>query len=100
MSTAASNPVALERHLSVAEVAQQWGVSRDTARRIFQDLSGVLRIGHRQTKHKRKYMTLRVPERIVREQHALRTREAIPISKPGTKTLAEKKAAMKQREVA
>lgn len=65
--------VALDRHYSVAEVAELWNVSRDTVRRIFQDLPGVLKIGHGETKHKRKYVTLSIPERIVKAQHVLRT---------------------------
>jgi AraC-like DNA-binding protein len=66
--------VALDRHLSIAEIAQQWGVSKDTVRRHFESVPGVLRLGHRETKAKRRYFTVRVPERIVRAQHALLTK--------------------------
>jgi hypothetical protein len=74
MSEVQISPVALERHLSVSEVASQWNVSRDTVRRVFQDLPGVLKIGHSETKHKRKYVTLRIPERIVKAEHASLTK--------------------------
>jgi hypothetical protein len=74
MSLDNSNPVALDRHLSVAEIARQWGVSCDTVRRHFEHVPGVLRLGHAETKAKRRYTTVRVPERIVRAQHALLTK--------------------------
>jgi AraC-like DNA-binding protein len=31
-----SPSVALDRHLSIAKIAQQWGVSKDTVRRHFE----------------------------------------------------------------
>ena len=65
--------VALDRHFSIAEIAQQWGVSRDTVRRHFERVPGILRLGHAETKTKRRYITVRVPERIVRAQHTLLT---------------------------
>jgi hypothetical protein len=49
-------------------------VSKDTVRRHFESVPGVLRLGHRETKAKRRYFTVRVPERIVRAQHALLTK--------------------------
>jgi len=74
MSEERSPSVALDRHLSIAEIAQQWGVSKDTVRRHFERVPGVLRLGHSETKTKRRYITVRVPERIVRAQHALLTK--------------------------
>lgn len=68
-------PVELERHYTPAEVAQQWGVSVDTVRRIFANAPGVLKIGHAESRHKGKYVTLRVPERILRAYHARLSRE-------------------------
>lgn len=74
MSEEKTLSVALDRHLSIAEIAQQWGVSKDTVRRHFERVPGVLRLGHVETKTKRRYITVRVPERIVRAQHALLTK--------------------------
>jgi hypothetical protein len=69
------NPsVALDRHFSIAQIARQWGVSCDTVRRHFERVPGVLRLGHTENKTKRRYVTVRVPERIVRAQHALLTK--------------------------
>jgi hypothetical protein len=64
--------VALEPHYSVAQVAASWNLSSATVRRIFAPLPGVLKVGFR----KRKYITLSIPERIVRAQHALLTKAA------------------------
>jgi hypothetical protein len=36
----------------------------------------VLKIGHAETKHKGKYVTLRIPERILRAHHARLSTEA------------------------
>lgn len=44
------------------------------------DLPGVLKLGHAETKKKRKYVTLRIPERIVKAQHTARTREGVGAS--------------------
>ena len=68
-------PVELERHYTPAEVAKQWGVSVDTVRRVFADTLGVLKIGHAETQHKKKYVTLRIPARILRAHHARLSRE-------------------------
>lgn len=68
--------VSLEPHYTVAQVAAAWGVSADTVRRIFANAPGVLKIECR-TKHKRKYVTLRIPDRVVKAQHALRTKGAV-----------------------
>jgi hypothetical protein len=65
--------VSLEPHYTVAQVAAAWGVSTDTVRRIFAPLPGVLKLGSRKPR-KRKYVTLSIPERIVKAQHALLTK--------------------------
>jgi hypothetical protein len=62
-------PVELERHYSVAEVAEAWGLSPDTIRRHFENIPGVIRIGHAATKKKKKYVTLRIPARVLRAEH-------------------------------
>jgi len=66
-------PVALERHYTVAEVAQLWGVSKNTVRRIFKDVPGVLRIGSRKPRT-RKYQTISIPERVLTATHAALTK--------------------------
>lgn len=63
-------PAELERHYSVAEVAEAWNLSPDTIRRRFENLPGVIRIGHAATKNKKKYVTLRIPSRVLSAEHA------------------------------
>ncbi len=72
MKTCPTNP--LERHFSPREIAQAWGVSESTARRLFQDQPGVLKIGKAGRRDgKRDYVTLRIPESVVRRVHQERT---------------------------
>ena len=51
-----------ERHYSVSQIAEMWGLSKGTVIRIFQDDPTVLKIGRLGTRFKRKYILLRVPE--------------------------------------
>lgn len=62
-------PVEVDRHYTVTEVAQMWAVSRDTIRRHFEAVPGVLRLGHAETKSKRRYVTLRIPARVLHAEH-------------------------------
>lgn len=65
----------LERHFSPREIARAWGLSESTARRLFQDQPGVLKIGKADRwDGKRDYVTLRIPESVVRRVHQERTK--------------------------
>jgi AraC-like DNA-binding protein len=61
--------VALERHYSVGELAERWGLSERTIRRIFSKEPGVLQLTHEETRSKRGYSTLRIPESVVQRVH-------------------------------
>jgi AraC-like DNA-binding protein len=50
-----------ERHYSVKELAQMWGLSATAIRRLFRDEPGVLRFGKEKRGHQRDYVTLRIP---------------------------------------
>ena len=55
---------AMEKHYSVQEVSEIWGVSTNTVRRIFEDMTGVLKISYPSLikRKKRKPRTiLRIP---------------------------------------
>jgi len=52
------------KHFSPAELAEAWGVSVDTIRNIFRNEPGVLKIGDRESRFKRGYITLRIPEAV------------------------------------
>jgi len=63
---------ALEQHYSVAEVAKMWALSEKTVRRMFQDEDGVLNWGTPETRRKRGYRTLRIPESVLHRVHRKR----------------------------
>ena|SRR5258708_1939706 len=61
--------VSLERHCSVGELSKLWGFSENTIRRLFKKEPGVLRIVHEGNMQKRRYTSLRIPERIAQRVH-------------------------------
>ena len=62
----------LERHYSVAEIAEMWALSEKTVRRMFEEEDGVLRWGNPETRRKRGYITLRIPESVLLRVHRKR----------------------------
>ncbi len=54
-----------ERHYAVVEIAQLWNLSTDKVRELFQNEPGVLVIGERSPRHKRRYVTLRIPQSVL-----------------------------------
>jgi hypothetical protein len=61
---------ALEKHFRIREIAALWHLSQDKVRAIFDDVPGVLRIGAPESRHKRKYWTLLIPQSVVERVHA------------------------------
>lgn len=61
--------VAIERHYSVSELADLWGLSERTIRRMFEKEPGVLCWGSSETRYKRGYRTLRIPETVMLRVH-------------------------------
>jgi len=68
--------IALERHYSVLQIAEMWSLSEKTVRRMFEDEEGVLQWGSSETRRKRGYITLRIPESVMLRVHRERTRRA------------------------
>ena len=66
----------LERHYSVGEIAERWALSEKTARRMFENEEGVLQWGSPETRRKRGYITLRIPESVMLRVHRQRTQRA------------------------
>ena len=64
------NVVPAERHYAVIEVAEMWHLSPDKVRDIFQHEPGVLVLGDRNPRHKRRYLTLRIPHTVLLRVHA------------------------------
>ena len=65
---ALSDP-ALERHYSVIEVAKLWGLSENTIRRMFTGEPGVVEWGSVESRFKRAYKTMRIPESVLQRVH-------------------------------
>ena len=59
-----------ERHYPVAELAEQWSLSRDTIRRMFENEPGVVVFKHPK-RNKRIYRTLRIPETVAKRKYQM-----------------------------
>jgi hypothetical protein len=67
-----------ERHYAVAEIAEAWNLSADKVRELFENEPGVLVIGEQSPRHKRRYVTLRIPQSVVERVHSrLSSRSAV-----------------------
>jgi hypothetical protein len=62
--------LASERHYTIAEIAEAWGISVDLARDTFRHELGVVRFDRPGTRVKRSYSTFRVPESVMVRVHA------------------------------
>jgi len=60
---------ALERHYTVAELSKLWFFSENTIRRLFTKEPGVIKIARQESRFKRGYTSLRIPERIAQRVH-------------------------------
>lgn len=58
-----------ERHYAVTEIAEMWNLSPDKVRDLFQHEPGVLVLGERDRRRKRRYITLRIPQSVVERVH-------------------------------
>ena len=65
----ASDDSALERHYTVKEVAEMWHLDEKMIRRIFGDEPGVVSIGSNESRFRRAYRTLRIPESVLVRVH-------------------------------
>lgn len=70
------NVIPAERHYAVIEVAEMWNLSPDKVRTIFQHEPGVLVIGDRNPRYKRRYLTLRIPHTVLLRVHNRLTAKA------------------------
>ena len=61
--------VHIERHYAVTEIAEMWNLSPDKVRELFENEPGVLVIGDRSPRHKRRYVTLRIPHSVLQRVH-------------------------------
>ena len=61
--------VHIERHYAVTEIAEMWNLSVDKVRELFESEPGVLVIGERSSRRKRRYVTLRIPRTVLERVH-------------------------------
>lgn len=62
--------VQIERHYAVTEIAEMWNLSADKVRGLFANESCYLVIGERNPRHKRRYITLRIPQMVLERVHS------------------------------
>jgi hypothetical protein len=63
------NEAPAERHYAVIEVAEMWHLSPDKVRDTFEHEPGVLVLGDRNPRHKRRHLTLRIPHTVLLRVH-------------------------------
>jgi hypothetical protein len=64
-----TNLIVNEKHYSVAEIAQQWGISTDLVRDTFKGEPGVLKFVRPGSRVKRGYSMIRIPESVLVRVH-------------------------------
>ena len=64
-----AQPSFLERHFSVNEIAELWGLSRDTIIAMFEQEAGVMVVGSEGSRNARRYRTLRIPQSVMERVH-------------------------------
>lgn len=62
-------PLAFQKHYSVVELSKLWGFSQKTLRRLFVDEPGIIKIAHEETRQKRGYTSVRIPEYVAKRVH-------------------------------
>jgi hypothetical protein len=60
---------ALERHFSIKEIAELWGLCENSVRELFKEEPGVIRIQRPRSRYKRAYTTLRIPMSVLDRVH-------------------------------
>lgn len=55
----------MEKYYSVADVAEQLGISKAFTREIFKERPGVLRFGAEGRRAKRDYLMIRIPQSVI-----------------------------------
>jgi hypothetical protein len=69
ISERAVSDKAMERHYSVEEIGDLWGLSPRTVRRMFENEPGIIVFGNMGSLKKRRYITLRIPESVLVRVH-------------------------------
>ncbi len=73
-----------ENHYTVQEIAEKWHLSETIIRKLFRDEPGVMRIDSPESRFKRGYCTLRVPESVAERVRARLASRGQRNSKPSS----------------
>jgi hypothetical protein len=69
VSASLESNIALERHYSIQEIAKTWGLCENSVRELFKNEPGVVKIARQRSRHKRRYITVRIPLSVVERVH-------------------------------
>jgi hypothetical protein len=62
-------PVEAEHHYTITEIARLWHLAPATVRNLFAGVPGVLRVVRPETRNKRRFVSIRIPARVMRAVH-------------------------------
>lgn len=68
-SDRASPDKAMEKHYSLEQIGELWGLSTRTVRKMFENEPGVILFGNTGSLKKRRYLTIRIPESVLLRVH-------------------------------
>ena len=60
---------AIERHYSLEQIGELWGLSTRTVRKMFENEPGIIVFGNTGSLRKRRYLTMRIPESVLLRVH-------------------------------
>jgi hypothetical protein len=60
---------AMEKHYSMEQIGELWGLSTRTVRKMFENEPGIIMFGNAGSLKKRRYLTLRIPESVLLRVH-------------------------------
>jgi hypothetical protein len=66
-------PNAMEKHYTLKQIAEEWGISVRSARLIFRDVPGVADVVNRHSLTSRAYTILRIPASVAARVHEQRS---------------------------
>ncbi|HET6843470.1 MAG TPA: hypothetical protein VFK06_17590 [Candidatus Angelobacter sp.] len=64
-----ASTVALEKHYTVAEISELWHLDEKLVRKMFELENDVIVFGPNESRYKRRYRSLRIPESVMRRVH-------------------------------
>ena len=62
--------LAIEKHYSPDWIAERWDLGIEKIREIFKDEAGVIHVGRGESRFKRGYFSMKIPESVIIRVHA------------------------------